>query len=141
MTRSQGNLFPKRRVHMDYKGWHVFLRILQFNATLVALSALLPAQATLQISSPPDGTVVNPGAAVTITITGSGAAFAEAAVFATDPLGFCATSSGPPFQCSIQVPSDADPGTYLLTAAALDGMGNDRLSSDKHRRGTAGHAS
>ncbi len=114
---------------MDYKGWHVFLRMLQLGASLTALSALLPAQATLQISSPADGSVVTPGATVTITITGSGAAFAQAAVYATDPLGFCAAPSGPPFQCSIQVPSDTDAGTYLLTAAALDGTGNETDSA------------
>src|ERR1035437_1987583 len=99
------------------------LRSFLIGASLCAFAILLPAQSSLQITSPANGTVVQPGAAITITISGSGAAFTQVLVIGEDPLGACAPVSGPPFQCSIQIPSQIVLGTYALTALGLDTTG------------------
>lgn len=94
-----------------------------------ALTPLLSAQATLQITSPLDGTVVHPGDTVTINVNGSGATFSSVFVIGEDQLESCGTAGTIPFQCSISIATYTNPGTYLLTAVALDTLGNEPDSS------------
>ena len=78
---------------------------------LHAFVGVIAAQPALQITAPADGAVVQPGATVTIVISGSGTTFANVFVLGEDPIGDCEAVGGPSFQCIIQIPSEADLGT------------------------------
>src|SRR5438874_41305 len=92
----------------------VCLRVLGISAAVVALcaSAFSVSAQSLQITSPRDGTVINPGRTITVTVSSSGAAFSHIFVVGEDPIDGCEAVAGPGYQCSIQVPSEIDPGSY-----------------------------
>lgn len=79
---------------------------------------------TLVITSPIDGTVVNPGQTLSVAVAASpGAVFQSVIVGGTDPIGFSDSVGVPPYQFSIPVPSNAQPGKYTLTADGILGPG------------------
>jgi hypothetical protein len=114
----------------------VCTRFLQIPTAAMACTLCVSGQ-SLQITSPAQGAVVNPGQTVTVTVTTSGTVFSGVLVMGDDPLDACEALAGPPFQCSIQIPIDIDPGTYTLTASGATSSNNsydsDPVSIDVER--------
>ena len=64
--------------------------------------------------------MINPGQSLTVTVVVSpNGAFQQVTVIGSDPVGFSQTLTAPPFQFSVQIPSNVRPGTYTLTASGL----------------------
>src|SRR5438105_15608022 len=77
-------------------------------------------QPLLQITSPPDGTVVAPGQTVTVVVTpAAGITFSEVTILGEDPLGFSQVTTTPPFEFSLNIPPHIRAGKYLLTALVV----------------------
>src|SRR6267378_2116730 len=77
-------------------------------------------QVALLISSPANGTVVNSGQTLTLTVTSpNGTAFSQIAIIGPDPIGFNLLATTAPAQFSIPIPADADSRVYSLTADGL----------------------
>ncbi len=93
-------------------------------ALLVMCLPLGPLAAqSLQITSPTDGTVVNPGQQLTVNVAVSGA-FQEVAVVGQSPFGTSQQSlNAPPYQFTMQVPSAISPGQYTLTGVGVTASG------------------
>src|SRR5450755_1912476 len=100
-------------------------------------AVLLSAKVSLKITSPADGAVVHPGDSVTVTVSATGASFAQMIIIAQDPIASSQVSTAPPYQFSIQIPSDITPGSYALTASGAVSPGNgvesDPVSIDVER--------
>jgi hypothetical protein len=62
---------------------------------------------TLQITSPADGTVVNPGQVAPVTVGTSNANFDMVIVVANSPIPDSEVSTAPPYKFSIQIPSNS----------------------------------
>lgn len=95
-----------------------------FAAALVmsfAWPALLHAQ-SVQITSPAEGTQVRPGQTISVTVSSSGG-LAAMFVIGQDPLDGCQAEGGPTYMCSLQVPTNTDPGSYRLTALGATSSG------------------
>lgn len=72
---------------------------------------------TLQITSPPSGTVVHPGQTVTVTVADSPTgSFQQVIVIGQGAIGFSQLLTAPPYQFSITIPPDLRPRTYTITA-------------------------
>jgi hypothetical protein len=84
-------------------------------ALAVATGSDLNAQATLEITSPANGTVVNPGHVIGVIVAASGGAFEFVSV-AGEPIGFSQNRSEQPYQFDIEIPEKTVPGEYTLTA-------------------------
>lgn len=81
-------------------------------------------QPLLQITSPTDGTVVNPGQTVSVVVTApSGVPFTNVFVVGQDPIGFSNVVGTAPFQFSVTIPKIINAGQYQLTAVATTGSG------------------
>jgi hypothetical protein len=90
---------------------------------------LLCAQPTLRITSPKDGTIVNPGQALIVTVTAFPAgAFQQVIIIGCGPIGFSRPISAPPYRFTIQIPSKIDPGRCLLTADGATAPGQGTMS-------------
>lgn len=71
----------------------------------------------LQITSPADGTVVNPGQTVTVVVTPtSGDTFSGVFVLSNGLFQSDLSLTGPPFQCPVTIPKNISAGKYQLTA-------------------------
>ncbi len=115
-------------------GW---VRVSAASLIVLVFACTLKAQAALQITSPADGTMVNPGQTLNVTVSSSGATFAQVIVMGQDPMGFSQVLTAPPYQFSIQIPSDIRPGRYTLTASGAispeQGAESDPISIDVER--------
>jgi len=103
---------------------------------LLCVSALsLPAQ-SLQITSPADGTTVNPGQSLSVTVSASGT-FQQVILIGGDPIGFSQPLSAPPYQFTLQIPTSILPGKYPLTADGAtspgQGVSSDPITLDVER--------
>jgi hypothetical protein len=94
-----------------------------FIAGLLLPAVPLRAQPALQITSPANGAAVEPGQTLNITVAASGATFQMVVVLGTKPLGTSQGLAAPPYQFSIQVPTNIPLGTYYLTAEGVIGPG------------------
>src|SRR5882724_9250759 len=73
-------------------------------------------QPQLQINSPADGTIVNPGQTISVAVTSpAGAVFSGVAVQGEDPLGSSSVATTLPAQFSISIPSNLACRRYMLT--------------------------
>ena len=81
-----------------------------------ALQAQLPLQ-SLQITSPADGTVFNPGQTVAVTVGPPGVGFSYLMV--GGPIGFGTPVPGATNQFSILIPTTTPPGYYTLVAGGV----------------------
>jgi Bacterial Ig domain len=70
-------------------------------------AACLFAQATLQITTPTDGTVVNPGQKVVVNVSATGGPFTGVGLIAPGNLTSTQALTAPPYQFSFTVPSSA----------------------------------
>jgi hypothetical protein len=97
----------------------------------------LSAKPKVQITSPKDGALAHPGENILVTVSSSGATFAQMVVIGQDPIGFSQILTAPPYQFSIQIPSDIAPGIYTLTASGAispgNGLDSDPISIDVER--------
>jgi hypothetical protein len=83
---------------------------------LAALSGWTEAQSTLEITSPANGTVVNPGHIIGVTVLAAGVPFELVGIAGQDPIGFGQARREPPYQFDIEIPQKTTPGEYTLTA-------------------------
>ncbi len=82
-------------------------------------------QPLLQITSPPDGTIVSPGQTVTVAVTpASGIVFTQIIAAAENPIGFSSVATSSPFQMYLTIPSSITPGIYHITALGSTGLGS-----------------
>ena len=80
--------------------------------------------ADLQIASPSDGTVVNPGQSVPVSVTSpDNNSFTQVAIIGEDPVGFSTVAEGVPAQFTMSIPDDIACRMYLLTAAGTTAAG------------------
>jgi hypothetical protein len=87
-------------------------------------------QPLLQITSPGNGAIVNPGQNLTIGIASpAGAAFAQVDVIGQNPIGSSDVATSVPAQFTISIPSDIALGKYLLTAEGTTVGGQDAKST------------
>jgi len=78
-------------------------------ATLLCAGAAL-AQATLQITSPADGTLVSPGQTITVTVSASpGGVFTGVGVGGEGPIALSQLLTVPPYQFAVKIPSTTTP--------------------------------
>ncbi len=96
------------------------LRLLQVAAATLACFVSLNAQPALQITSPANGAVFSPGQTITVNVSPSGSL---ADVTIVSPLGISASLSAPPYQFSLQIPTNVPPGQYTLTAIGMITVG------------------
>ena len=82
----------------------------------------LMAQPTLRITSPPEGTIVNAGQVLTVSVEASPAsAFKAVIIIGEDPIGFSHVLEQPPYEFTIPIPLKITPrrGGYMITAEGL----------------------
>jgi len=90
----------------------------------VSIFATPQKQPALQISSPANGSTINPGQTLSVTVTSpAGIAFQMVALIGPDPIGFNTSGTSIPAQFSIAIPPDADCHVYTLTADGLTQSG------------------
>lgn len=77
---------------------------------------------TLQITSPTDGSTVSPGQSLTVNVSASGA-FQQVLVVGWSPIGFSDPLAAPPYQFTVQIPTNIQPGHYQLTADGVTTTG------------------
>lgn len=93
-------------------------------AALLMFARTAAGQNALQISSPANGTVVNSGQTLTVSVTSpNGTAFSQIAVIGPDPIGFNILTTAAPAQFSIPIPADASSRIYSLTADGIMASG------------------
>ena len=98
---------------------------------------VLFAQPTLRITSPPDGTVVNPGGSVKVTVEASPAnALKSVGVMGRDPIGVSQAASEAPYEVTVLIPRRIRPGIYDITAFGLPLPGQGKPGGDAdHSKG------
>jgi len=85
--------------------------------TLVASFTLFGQTPALQITSPSDGTVVNPGQTISVGVSSPGnTAFKQVSVIGEKPLPTSTIATSAPASFSILIPQGTRPGKYMLTA-------------------------
>jgi hypothetical protein len=89
---------------------------------LLCMSAISLRAQTLQITSPPDGSVAYSGQALNVAVTVSGT-FRFVGLLAQNPLSDPQPLTGPPYQFTIQVPNTIASGSYGITAAGITASG------------------
>ncbi len=108
------------------------LLILSMIAKVFLLAVAIPQAAlgqSIQISSPANGTVVNPGRTLSVTVTSpSGTTFSQIALIGPNPIGFNVQQTSAPAQFSISIPADAACRLYNLTADGITASGQGATS-------------
>jgi hypothetical protein len=100
-------------------------RLPLYLALLVFCGArILPAQPTLQITSPASGTVLSTGQVFTVTVNATPSAFQMVGVIGQTPLGESVAMSAPPYQFAMSTPPDFASGVYSITAVGVTTSGN-----------------
>jgi hypothetical protein len=82
-----------------------------------SFSALLTAQ-SVQITSPADGTVFQPGQSVTVQVATTGS-FQQVVIVPWNPLKMTSPLSAPPYTFTVPIPNNIQPGSYLITAVGV----------------------
>jgi len=100
------------------------LTTLSLSLTFATLIQGQQGQPELQITSPAEGTVVNPGQAITVNVTSpAGISFAQVAIIGEDPVPSADIVNSVPAQFSIVVPTSLAPRKYHLTAVGQSSSG------------------
>jgi len=92
-------------------------------------SSLLSAQLSVQITSPADQTVVNPGQSLVVKVAATGGAYQLVTLLTDLRLKDDATLATTPYDFTIQIPADTEPGSYLITALGVVGPGQGAKST------------
>ena len=90
---------------------------------LLCFSLVSLAAQSLQITSPASGTVANPGQTLTVSVAASGGTFQQVYILGQDPIPISQPLSSPPYQFTIQVPTNIRPDRYTLTAGGFTSPG------------------
>lgn len=94
---------------------------------VIAIASVCSAQQNsplLQISSPVDRAVVNPGQVITVSVTSpANASFSGLVVIGERPIGFSDSQSSVPAQFSLTIPTDINCGPHALTAVGATTSG------------------
>jgi uncharacterized protein YjdB len=77
----------------------------------------------LLLTSPSNGTVVNPGQTLSIAVTVSGGVVTNVFVVGENPIGWSQVLVSPPYQFTIQMPVGISPRNYQLTATGVNASG------------------
>jgi len=89
---------------------------------MFACYAPLDAQPTLQITSPVNGAVFSPGQTIQVSVSSSGGL---SPVFVVGQnIGFSTALSAPPYNFSLQIPTNIDPNQYTIRAVGMITPGN-----------------
>jgi hypothetical protein len=103
------------------------IRLAALSLAFLTVTGLCGAQQNppqLQISSPANGSVVNPGQTISVTVTSpANVAFSQVAVVGQGPLGFSDIANSVPATFSFAIPTDTSCGTYALTADGKSASG------------------
>lgn len=96
-----------------------------FGAACIGVIALADAQSTpLIITSPANATAVTPGQSLPVTVTvAAGSGLSAVAILGQDPLGAAGPLAGSPVTLYLTIPTTTSPGTYSITAAAVNASG------------------
>jgi hypothetical protein len=87
-------------------------------------------QPALQITSPADGTIVNPGNTVGVSVSSpNGTAFSAVGVVGTRPIVGSSVAASLPAQFTLTIPSELTLRKYAITAMGITNAG-DSLESD-----------
>lgn len=101
-------------------------------ATTFNVGAALAQQSTplLQITSPADSTVVNPGQTISVMVASpAGASFAEVGVVGEDPIDLSSAATSIPATFSVTIPSDIACRKFMLTAVGATTTGQSAHSA------------
>jgi hypothetical protein len=101
--------------------------------SILCAGSRLCAQPTLQITAPPNATIVSPGSTLTVTVTPSASGvFANVGVIGWDPIGIVSmpVTTSPPWQLALPVPLKAAPKRYEITAIGALVSGGMPIYSD-----------
>lgn len=93
------------------------VRTLVFLTALAVIAGMTPrlsAEQALQITSPVDGSVVNPGQPMDVVVSVSGE-FTGVYISGQAPIGFSQIVKAPPYTFSLTIPLNIRPGRYKLT--------------------------
>ncbi len=97
---------------------------LSLSLTFATLIQGQQGQPELQITSPASGTVVNPGQAITVSVTSpAGISFAQVAVIGEDPVPSADIVNSVPAQFFIAIPNSLGPRKYHITAIGKSSSG------------------
>ena len=115
-------------------------RTLRSPAAIIILCASasgLPAQPTLQITSPANGAVVSSGQTLTVSVAASGDTFQAVQLTGNAAMNGIYTLTAPPYEFAIPIPPDADSRIYFLvaagTATAGEAVQSDEITIDIER--------
>jgi hypothetical protein len=86
-------------------------------------SSVLSGQLSVQITWPADHTVVDPGQSLVVKVAATGGAYQLVSLLTGLPLKDDATLATAPYDFTIQIPADTEPGTYFITALGVVGTG------------------
>ncbi len=112
--------YPFLDLRMKIFGTSVAAAIL----TVIVPSTVGQTPPILQITSPAEGTVVNPGTMLSVTVTSpANVTFNQVAVIGEDPVGLSSTATSVPAQVSLAIPSDISCGQLMLTAEGVTTSG------------------
>jgi hypothetical protein len=96
----------------------------QSPSTITDISPKQVGRPVLQITSPANRSIVNPGRAVSVSVTSpANASFAQVAVIGEDPIGFSSIQTSVPAMFSFTIPTDLACREYALTALGITASG------------------
>jgi Big-like domain-containing protein len=101
-------------------------------ATVFNAGAALGQQSTplLQITSPADGTVVNPGQTISVAVASpANASFSQVGIIGEDPIDFSSPAPSVPATFSVTIPSDIACRKFMLTAMGATTTGQSAHSA------------
>jgi hypothetical protein len=114
----------RRQWFRERTGLRIFFALTLTLAT-GSLATAQQVQPPLQISSPAEGSLVNPGQNVSVTVTSpAGVPFTQVFVVGENPIGFSAIANAVPAQLVVSVPVGLAPRPYLLTAWGVTAQGD-----------------
>ncbi len=103
--------------------------LLQLFLTGFACSAVALAQGALQIVSPVNEAIVHSGDSVSVVVSATGATFSSISVIPSGLIPWGSARNAPPYQVTVQIPSDLTPGPYTLIAIGVTTPGKSVTSA------------
>jgi hypothetical protein len=126
----QNTGIPNPKTH--FNSLATLLRWVTVSVAFLAVATLGTAQnpPQLQISSPTNGSIFNPGQTLSVTVTSpANIAFTQVAVVGQDPIGVTDIATSVPAQFSLTIPANIASRKYMLTASGLTASGQSAQSA------------
>lgn len=133
MPRSRGQSTEQKQGHRRARLEGAYFMACNYRISLITslivilgtLSAAQQNQPLLQITSPNDGTVVNPGQTMTVVVSSpAGVSFNSVVLRGEDPIGFSNAATAVPATFSITIPAEIDCRKYSLRALGATAAGD-----------------